>query len=109
MAGYSTEYLQTIDIFLTADLIVWPFKSKQYVHVGERFERTCETTRPLEATERLSWSVHGHDGRRQSIEATKLVIDAFAIDNEGIAICQIKDSSNNLIDEKYFVLTNDRE
>ncbi|CAF0922556.1 unnamed protein product [Adineta steineri] len=41
------------------------------------------------------------------INKSNLVINSFAEINEGIAICQIKDSNGKIIDEKHFFLTND--
>ncbi len=43
------------------------------------------------------------------INQADLVIDSFTVMNEGIAICQIKDNKEKIIDEKYFFITNDRK
>jgi hypothetical protein len=43
------------------------------------------------------------------INKANLVIEAFEIVNEGIAICQIKDTNGMIIDEKHFFITNDRK
>jgi hypothetical protein len=43
------------------------------------------------------------------INDTNLVIESFEMYNEGIAICQIKDTNGLVIDEKHFFITNDRK
>ncbi|CAF3726353.1 unnamed protein product [Rotaria sordida] len=41
------------------------------------------------------------------INKANLIIDSFVINNEGIAICQIKDKNGIIIDEEHFFITND--
>ena len=53
--------------------------------------------------------MHYHDGRREMIEQADLVIDSLTRNNEGIAICQMKGKHGEILDEKYFFMTNDRK
>jgi hypothetical protein len=91
------------------ELIIWKYKPKQFLQTNTRFERKCETHRPLIVDEHISWILHYHDGRIDVINKSDLVIDSFTVAHEGIAICQIKDKYGNILDEKYFFLTNDRK
>jgi hypothetical protein len=91
------------------ELIIWKYKPKQFLQTNTRFERKCETHRPLIVDEHISWILNYHDGRIDVINKSDLVIDSFTVAHEGIAICQIKDKYGNILDEKYFFLTNDRK
>jgi hypothetical protein len=95
--------------FIHIEIITWKFKPKQFLQTGARFERKCETNRPLTKDEHVSWILYYHDGRMNVINKANLVIEAFEIVNEGIAICQIKDTNGMIIDEKHFFITNDRK
>ncbi|CAF1248723.1 unnamed protein product [Rotaria magnacalcarata] len=87
--------------------IIWHFKPKQFVQTGSRFEQTCEINRPLTNSEHISWILYNYNGEIHKFDNASLIIDSFEINNEGIAICQIKDNSEIIVDEKFFFITND--
>jgi len=91
------------------ELIIWKFKPKQFVQTNTRFERKCETNRPLTIDEHISWILYYHDGQINGINKSNLVIESFKMNNEGIAICQVNDKNGKIIDEKHFFMTNDRK
>lgn len=79
------------------------------MQIDTTFEQTCRTNRPLIVGEHLSWMMYYHDGRIHVIEQAKFIIDSFGIDDEGLALCQIKDKDGKILDEKFVFLTSDRK
>lgn len=53
--------------------------------------------------------MHYHDGRTDLINGTSLLFDSYSINDEGIAICQVKDTDGRILDERHFFLTSDRK
>lgn len=91
------------------ELIVWDHKTKQFIQLNANFERECQTNRLLINGETISWILYYHHGGFEIINQTKLTIRSFRIDHEGLAVCQIKDRMNRILDEKFVFLTNDRK
>lgn len=64
---------------------------------------------PLAADEHLSWTVHFHDGRMNTINGANLRFEAFRLVDEGMAICRAQTNGGQVIDEKHVFLTSDRK
>lgn len=88
---------------------MWKYKPKQFVQLNTRFERKCHVNRALTNDEHLSWMIYYHNGRRVVIEQMNFIIESFRMNDEGIAICQIKNKHGEILDEKYVLLSSDRK